>query len=69
MDSQIYLILGIGIGFILLTWWAILDVAYKDFSSFEKKIIWAFVVLIPFIGCILYLLFGRKAGKKRNAND
>jgi len=62
--TQIITIVASGIFFLLLTWWAIFDVAYKDFGSFEKKLLWAFIVLIPFIGCIIYLIFGRKKGIK-----
>jgi hypothetical protein len=40
-------------------------VAYKDFGSFEKKLVWGFVAIIPFIGCIIYLLFGYRQGTKK----
>lgn len=65
MTTQFWLITGAGVFFLLLTWWAIFDVAYKDFDSIGKKVLWAFVALIPFIGCLVYIAFGRRAGKKR----
>ncbi|KPA18053.1 conserved hypothetical protein, membrane [Candidatus Magnetomorum sp. HK-1] len=66
MTTKMLIIIGTGLFFLLLTWWAIFDIAYKDFGSFEKKLIWAFVALIPFIGCILYLVFGYRSGTKKN---
>ena len=58
-----YIIIGIGTLFLLLTWMAFLDIARKKFSSFEKKLIWGVVVCIPFIGVVLYLIFGMRTGK------
>lgn len=56
-------IILIGLAFLLLTWWAILDVARKDFGEFHYKVIWGFIALVPFIGCIIYFLFGYRKGK------
>jgi hypothetical protein len=48
------------------TFWAIIDIAYKDFGSVQRKALWgAFVVFVPCIGGITYLIFGRKQGKKQ----
>jgi hypothetical protein len=42
---------------IIPTLWAILDVAHRDFSSLRKKALWgAFVVLVPPLGGIVYLI-------------
>ncbi len=47
------------------TIWAIVDVAYRDFGSVRKKAIWGvFVVVVPCIGGIVYLIFGRRQGKR-----
>jgi len=62
--TKILIIISIGLFFLLLTWWAIFDIAYKDFGSFEKKVAWGFVAIIPFLGCVLYLIFGYRQGKK-----
>jgi hypothetical protein len=51
-----------GIGFYLLTCWAIFDIARKDFGGIEKKAAWAFVALIPFLGPIIYLSAGYRKG-------
>ena len=36
-----------GVAFYLLTVWAIVDIARKEFGGIEKKAAWAFVALIP----------------------
>jgi hypothetical protein len=42
-----------------------MDLAYRDFGSLKKKALWGiFVVLVPFFGGPIYLIFGRKGGKK-----
>ena len=57
-----------GVGFYLLTCWAIFDIARKDFGGIEKKAAWAFLTLIPFLGPIIYIAVGfRKGSKKANA--
>ena len=56
--------LGICVPFVLLSIWAILNAAQKEFGSLEKKIVWTLVAAIPFIGFIIYHLFGFKKGKK-----
>jgi hypothetical protein len=47
------------------TFWAIVDVAYRDFGTLRKKALWgAFIVFVPCLGGIVYLIFGRRQGKK-----
>jgi len=36
----------------------------KDFGGIEKKALWGFITLIPFIGPVVYLAFGFRKGKK-----
>jgi uncharacterized membrane protein YhaH (DUF805 family) len=50
--------------FYALTVWAIIDIARKDFGSIGKKAIWAFIALIPFIGWLIYLIFGFRKGSR-----
>ena len=53
-----------GIVFFLLTCVAILDIARKDFGSLQLKVLWGIVVaLVPFIGVVVYFLFGFRKGK------
>ncbi|MBW1740510.1 MAG: PLDc_N domain-containing protein [Deltaproteobacteria bacterium] len=47
------------------TFWAIVDVAYRDFGSIKKKALWGgFVVFVPCLGGLVYLIFGRRQGTK-----
>jgi hypothetical protein len=47
------------------TFWAIIDVAYREFASIRTKALWgAFVVFVPCIGGIVYLIIGRRQGTK-----
>ncbi|MBF0099502.1 MAG: PLDc N-terminal domain-containing protein [Desulfobacterales bacterium] len=56
----------IGIVFWILTVLAIIDLAWKDFGSLGKKVAWAFIIFIPFIGCIMYFIIGYRQGKKQS---
>lgn len=58
---------GIGLLFLTLTMLAFMDVAKKDFGSTPKKALWALISLIPFIGWLIYLIFGFRLGKKTEA--
>jgi len=50
--------------FYILTILAVIDIARKDFGSTGKKALWACVALIPFIGWLIYLIFGFRKGHK-----
>ena len=54
----------ISLFFYLLTALAIIDIARKDFGSIGKKALWGFIAVIPFIGWLVYLIFGLRKGKK-----
>ena len=56
-------VIGIGVLFFLLTCWAIIDIARKDFGGIEKKALWGFITLVPFIGPVVYFAFGFRKGK------
>ncbi len=65
MDLQtITIVITISIPFFLLTIWAIVNAAQKDFGTIGKKAVWVAVASIPFIGFIIYLVFGFRKGKK-----
>ena len=50
---------------IVPTFWAIIDVAYREFPSIKTKALWGvFVVFVPCIGGIVYLIIGRRQGTK-----
>ena len=54
----------IGFFFYLLTVLAIIDIARKDFGTIGKKALWGLIALVPFIGWLIYLIFGFRKGKK-----
>ena len=61
---EILILAGICILFVLLTAWAVVDAALRDFGSTGKKALWIIVASIPFIGFLIYFIFGRRLGKK-----
>ncbi|WP_367275742.1 PLDc N-terminal domain-containing protein [Marivirga sp.] len=56
---------GLGIIFLLflpllLIIWAIVDLTKSNFKDDTSKIIWAiFIIFMPFLGAVAYLIFGR----------
>ena len=52
------------IPFFLLTIWMLVDISLKKFKSTGEKAIWWLITLTPFIGWLIYLIFGFKRGKK-----
>ena len=64
MDLQtIAVVLGLTAPFLLGTIWATVNAAQKDFETFGKKAMWLLIAAIPFIGFIIYLIFGMKKGR------
>ena len=53
--------------FYVLTVLAIIDIVRKDFGTIGKKALWGIIALIPFIGWLIYLIFGFRKGKKPKA--
>ncbi len=54
----------ISVVFYLLTILAIVDIVRKDFGTIGKKALWGIIALIPFLGWLIYLIFGFRKGKK-----
>ena len=59
----------ISVVFYLLTVLAIVDIMRKDFGTIGKKALWGIIALIPFIGWLIYLIFGFRKGKKQVHED
>ena len=57
-------IMALTVPFFAGTVWAIVNVLQKDFGTTGRKALWAMVAAIPFIGFIIYFLFGFKKGQK-----
>ncbi len=66
--SPARIIIIIGILFLLLTWLAFLDIARKDFGSTAMKFMWGCIAFIPFIGVLVYFIFGYRKGKIKTAD-
>ena len=61
--------LALCIPFFIGTVWAIVDVAQKDFGSTGQKALWWVIASVPFVGFIVYLIFGFRKGRKTVASD
>jgi uncharacterized membrane protein YhaH (DUF805 family) len=59
----------ISVVFYLLTILAIVDIVRKDFGTIRKKALWGIIALIPFVGWLIYLIFGFRKGKKPVQGD
>ena len=65
MDLKtIGVVLVLTVPFFFLTVWAIVDCLHKDFGTVGKKAMWGLIAAIPFIGGIIYFIFGFRKGKK-----
>ena len=65
MDLKtIAIFVGLCVPFFLGTIWAVVDVAQKDFGTMGKKALWWIIASVPFIGFIIYLVFGFRKRKK-----
>jgi hypothetical protein len=60
----IKMVLALCVPFLLATLWAVIHAAQKEFGSLREKVLWMLVAAIPFIGFIIYLIFGFRKGKK-----
>lgn len=62
--KQLVIFLALCVPFFVLTVWAVVDVAQREFKSVGMKAFWWIVASIPFVGFIPYLLVGIRQGKK-----
>ncbi len=65
--SKAQLIIIIGTTFYAFTCLAFIDIARKDFGSIAKKAMWGIIAFVPFIGVVIYFLFGFRKGKRPQA--
>ncbi|WP_022665339.1 PLDc N-terminal domain-containing protein [Desulfospira joergensenii] len=65
MDKLLlYILLAVGLS-LVLTMLALIDIIKKDFGSTRAKVAWHFVVLVPLIGWLIYLVFGFRKGTRK----
>lgn len=62
--STVKFVIIAGLLFYILTCLALLDIARKDFGSLGKKVMWVAIAMIPFVGFIIYLVFGYRKGRQ-----
>jgi hypothetical protein len=58
-----FIFLGMCVPFVALTIWATVNAAQKDFGSMGQKVLWMAIAAIPFVGFIVYLIFGFRKGR------
>lgn len=59
--------LGLGLlgAFVLVSLFSIWDAFHREFKSTAEKMAWIqLAVLVPFLGGVTYLLFGKRRGQK-----
>jgi len=64
MDTFI-VVAGIALIFWGLTMLAIIDIITKDFGAIKTKALWGFTALIPFVGWLIYFIFGSRKGIRK----
>jgi len=62
--KTIILVVALSVPFFIMTVWAVVDAALKDFGSPVKKAVWLVVASVPYIGFIFYFALGFRKGKK-----
>ncbi len=67
--ASVLLWVKIGVVFYVLTIIAFIDIMFKDFGTGGKKAVWAVISLIPFIGWLIYLIFGYRKGKRSSKEE
>ncbi len=65
MDSTVVIVLATSFICFVFTMLTVIDVITKDFDNIQIKAFWGFISLIPFIGWIVYLMFGFRKGKRK----
>ena len=65
MDNTFMMVAGLGLVFWGLTMLAMFNVVMKDFGSIQKKALWGIVSLLPFVGWLIYFVFGARQGVRK----
>lgn len=60
------IVAGAGMVFWGLTMLAMVNIILKDFGSMRNKALWGIIALIPFVGWLIYFMFGAKRGVRKD---
>ncbi len=55
--------------FLAVTLWAVVDAGGREFATFNQKVVWMLVAAVPFVGFVVYLIFGRWRGKRPESGN
>ncbi|ACL04643.1 PLD nuclease N-terminal domain-containing protein [Desulfatibacillum aliphaticivorans] len=63
-------VISLGTVFLILTWLAIFHIMARDFGSPVRKTVWGLVVVgLPFLGVLLYIIWGRRQGVRPSLEE
>ena len=62
--KTVIIVVALSVPFFIMTVWAVVDAALKDFGPPVKKAIWLIVAAVPYIGFVFYFAIGFRKGKK-----
>jgi hypothetical protein len=62
--KTVIIVIALSVPFFVLTVWAVVDAALKDFGTPGKKVLWLLVAATPYLGCLFYFAIGFRKGKK-----
>lgn len=62
--KTVIIVLALSVPFFIMTVWAVVDAALKDFGTPVKKALWLVVAATPYLGCVFYFAIGFRKGKK-----
>ncbi len=65
--NTILIFIALTVPFFLLSVWAIVDALQREFGTIGIKALWCLIAAIPFIGFVIYFIFGVRRGQKPQA--
>jgi len=63
--KTVFIMVALSVPFFIMTVWAVVDAALKDFGTLGKKALWLIVAAIPYLGFVFYFAIGFRKGKKQ----
>lgn len=62
--KTVLIVIAVSVPSFFLTAWAIFDSFQREFASTGKKALWMIVAAAPYVGFVVYFLFGMRRGQK-----